>query len=253
MADPRSDRPQNVPSQSDRPGERSRSVSRPSETTGTPSRNDSRRSATPSWRQDPFWMLSDIREEMDRVLESFGLSPLAIGSTAPAGRRMPASPSVSPAWAPQLEIFERGNNIVVRADLPGLGKDDVHAEIRDDILTIEGERRSEREDSRDGYFHSERSYGSFRRSIALPEGISADSAKASFENGVLEISLEKPRQQSRQGKKIEISQSGDAVKPSGGTSASSSASDSGSPKSSILSGTSGTQASAGASEHSTQK
>ena len=198
-------------------------------------------------------MLSDIREEMDRVLESFGLSPLAIGSTAPAGRRMPASPSVSPAWAPQLEIFERGNNIVVRADLPGLGKDDVHAEIRDDILTIEGERRSEREDSRDGYFHSERSYGSFRRSIALPEGISADSAKASFENGVLEISLEKPRQQSRQGKKIEISQSGDAVKPSGGTSASSSASDSGSPKSSILSGTSGTQASAGASAHSTQK
>jgi HSP20 family protein len=92
---------------------------------------------------------------------------------------------------------------VVRADLPGLKREDVNIEVRDDELILSGERRSEHEESEGGYYRSERSYGSFYRSIPLPEGVDADTAKARFDNGVLEITMQAP-QPSGRARRIQI-------------------------------------------------
>jgi HSP20 family molecular chaperone IbpA len=77
-------------------------------------------------------------------------------------------------WSPQIETFEREGKLVIRADLPGLTKDDVNVEITDDAINISGERRNEDEERREGYYRSERSYGGFFRSIQLPEGANAE-------------------------------------------------------------------------------
>ena len=84
------------------------------------------------------------------------------------------------AWAPLIEVFQRGDRIIIRADLPGVSKEDIHVEMGNDSITIQGERRQEHEESREDYFHSERSYGRFFRHIRLPEGIEADKAEANF-------------------------------------------------------------------------
>jgi HSP20 family molecular chaperone IbpA len=109
----------------------------------------------------------------------------------------------SSLWTPQIETFQRGNEFVVHADLPGLKKDDVKLDITDDSITIEGERREEHED-REGYYRSERSYGSFHRVVPLPEGAITDSAKARFNNGVLEIVVQAPPREVSRGRRLEI-------------------------------------------------
>jgi HSP20 family protein len=106
-------------------------------------------------------------------------------------------------WSPQIEAFERKGEFIVRADLPGLNKDNVKVDITDDTLTIQGERKQEHEENREGYHRSERSYGSFCRTIPLPEGANTDEAKASFRDGVLEISMPAPQREERR-RQIEI-------------------------------------------------
>jgi HSP20 family protein len=106
-------------------------------------------------------------------------------------------------FSPPMEVFEREGHLVVRADLPGLTKDDVHVEVTDEALTIEGERRSEHEEQQGEFFRSERRYGTFRRQIPLPEGVNADQVTASFKDGVLEVSMPAPQRQMR-GRRIEI-------------------------------------------------
>jgi HSP20 family protein len=110
-------------------------------------------------------------------------------------------------WSPQIETFEREGQLVIRADLPGLSKDDVNVELNDDAITISGERHNENEEQREGYYRSERSYGSFYRQIPLPRGVNADDAQASFRNGVLEITLKAPQLQSQK-RRLEISEGG---------------------------------------------
>jgi len=132
-------------------------------------------------------------DEMDRLFEDFGF-----GRNVFSGRQ-----SVG-AWAPQLEAFQRGNDLVVRADLPGLRKEDVQVEINDDVLTIQGERKQEHEEEREGVYRNERSYGSFYRAVPLPEGTIADSAKATFKDGVLEIVLQAPPREVSRGRRLEI-------------------------------------------------
>ena len=132
-------------------------------------------------------------DEMDRLFEDFGF-----GRNVFSGRQ-----SVG-AWAPQIEVFQRGNDLVVRADLPGLRKEDVQVEINDDVLTIQGERKQEHEEEREGVYRNERSYGSFYRAVPLPEGTIADSAKATFKDGVLEIVLQAPPREVSRGRRLEI-------------------------------------------------
>jgi HSP20 family protein len=92
----------------------------------------------------------------------------------------------------------------VRADLPGIDPDEVDVEIDDGILAISGERKEEREENRDGFYRTERVYGSFYRAIPLPEGVDENNVQASFTNGVLEIRIPEPRQEQRQPKRVQV-------------------------------------------------
>jgi HSP20 family protein len=127
-------------------------------------------------------MMRRLTEELDRVLEGFRTSIFPRFDLA----------RVEAAWAPPVEVSERGGLLVVRAELPGLDPKDVRVELREDALTIEGERRHEHEEKGKGFFRSERSYGSFFRQVRLPEGMDPESAKATFKNGVLEVTMPAP-------------------------------------------------------------
>jgi HSP20 family protein len=108
-------------------------------------------------------------------------------------------------WAPQIETFQRGDQFVVRADLPGMKKENVDIELTDDSLTIQGERRDEHEEDREGFYRSERSYGSFYRVVPLPEGAIPESAKATFHDGVLEVTIQAPPREVSRRRRVEIS------------------------------------------------
>src|SRR5436853_37457 len=134
----------------------------------------------------PFELMRQFTDEMDRAFEDFGLWGRERG-----GGLLGAS------WSPAIEIFERGDNLIVRAELPGLDKEDVKVEMTDNGLVIQGERKQEHEEKREGFYRSERSYGQFYRTIPLPDGINADQIDAQFNNGVLEISIPIPEGQKR--------------------------------------------------------
>ncbi len=146
---------------------------------------------------DPFSLMNSLRQEMDRFIDELGFEgDLMSPSSTGFGGQMSN-------WRPTTEVFERDNQLVVRADLPGLTKNDVDVDIDNDRITIRGERKSEHEENREGFFRSERSYGKFVRSIPIPDGVDPEQAKANFKNGVLEIAMPMPegRQQRR---KLEI-------------------------------------------------
>jgi len=150
----------------------------------------------------PFSMMSRFMEDMDRLLSGFGLGGFptlfrpfeeeTIGALAPA------------AWSPAIETFERDGRLVVRADLPGLKPEDVKVEVTGDELVISGERTENKEETRGGRRYSERRYGSFERRFTLPEGCDPENVEASFENGVLEVSLAAPQREKPRTRKVQI-------------------------------------------------
>jgi HSP20 family molecular chaperone IbpA len=107
-------------------------------------------------------------------------------------------------WSPDVEIEERDGTMIVRADPPGLTKNDVKVDVSEETLTIEGERKRVEEKKGEGYYRSERSYGRFHRSIALPEGAKPETAKASFANGVLEVTVEVPARKAPAARRLTI-------------------------------------------------
>jgi HSP20 family protein len=150
---------------------------------------------------NPFLAARRMMEDMDRLMSNFGFGggllaplfgqdPFSIGR---GGQQAIGSGSLQTLWNPQVEAFQRGDQLVIRADLPGIKKEDVDIEIDRNVLTIRGERKQESEEENEGMYRSERSYGTFQRSIQLPDGITAESAQASFNDGVLEITLPVPR------------------------------------------------------------
>jgi len=145
----------------------------------------------------PLEFMKRFGEEMDRLFGEFGLGRAWLTSSGERGFG-------AGLWAPQVEMFEHDGHLVVRADLPGLTKDDVNVEVNDDGITIEGERRSEQEENREGFYRSERSYGKFYRRLPLPEGVDAENANATFNNGVLEITMEAPKQKASKARKLDI-------------------------------------------------
>ncbi len=156
----------------------------------------------PSTRS-PFTFMRRFSEEMDRLFEDFGFGRGWLAPSFESGLdRLGTFGNAS--WVPQVEVFQRGDQLVVRTDLPGLTKDDINVEITDEALVIRGERKSEREEDEEGYYRSERSYGSFYRQIPLPRGVNAEKATADFSNGVLEISLPAPAGAERKSRQIEI-------------------------------------------------
>ena len=109
---------------------------------------------------------------------------------------------VQQRWIPAMDLVESEDHFVLRADLPGLGEDDVNVEIRDNTLTISGERKSEYERKESGWYRVERLTGAFSRSLALPEGINPDGVAAEFDKGVLEVRIPKPEQ--RKPRRVQI-------------------------------------------------
>jgi HSP20 family protein len=95
-------------------------------------------------------------------------------------------------WIPPMDLAESGHNLVLRADLPGMGEDDVSIEIKDGVLTISGERKAEHEEEGEGFHRVEREFGSFSRSLSLPEGVDPTTVDATFKDGVLEVRVPKP-------------------------------------------------------------
>jgi HSP20 family protein len=147
----------------------------------------------------PFSLMRRLFDDMERLADEY-----VPGRLGPEGSGRDVQRLAREGfWVPQIDVFERDGKLVVRADLPGLSKQDVRAEIEGNELVLEGERRREVEEERGGRYRSERSYGSFRRAIPLPEGADAEHAEARFDSGVLEVAIPLPQDQTRT-RRIEI-------------------------------------------------
>jgi HSP20 family protein len=107
-------------------------------------------------------------------------------------------------WTPDIEAFERKGEFVVRADLPGMTRENVKVEVTDGELVIQGERKEEKEQTEKGYYACERSYGAFYRAVPLPEGVKVDEAKATFKDGVLEVAMPAGKAPEKHGRQLEI-------------------------------------------------
>ena len=104
-------------------------------------------------------------------------------------------PSMDRPLAPAVDIEEKEGNYVLRADLPGMKKEDIHIELHDGCLTLRGERRTEHEEEKEGYHRYERSYGTFERSFRVPETVTDKDIHASYHDGVLELTVPAPKAQ----------------------------------------------------------
>lgn len=144
--------------------------------------------------RDPFTMMQRMSEEMDQLFDSFFYG-------RPLGRRQSQLQSL---WSPEVEVCEEGSQLRVCVDLPGVSKENVKIDVSEGILTIQGERREERTEGseKEGFRRSERRYGSFYRSIPLPDGANAEGAQARMNEGVLEITI--PTTPPKQAKRLEI-------------------------------------------------
>ena len=155
----------------------------------------------------PFAWMRQMQDQLDRAFTGLW------GGSGSNSSWTPDTVFGRSDWSPALDVFQRGNELVIRADMPGLSKDDITVDIADDQLTIRGDRRYDHEEERDGVFRSERSYGSFCRVVPLPQGAIADSAKATFNNGVLEIVVQAPSFDVRRGRRVEIKEEEPEQKP----------------------------------------
>jgi len=134
--------------------------------------------------RDPFAMLRQMTSEFDRAFEGWPFFRGSAFSARAAGEAV--------NWIPKIEVFERDKRLVTKVDLPGMKKEDVKVEVTDGHLAISGERKSETEEKKDRFYRCEREYGSFYRSVPLPEGAKLDDVKATFKDGVLEVSVPLP-------------------------------------------------------------
>jgi HSP20 family protein len=150
----------------------------------------------------PFGFVRRFAEDMDRMFEGFDdfRLPRMFGKEFFPFR----TEMKDIEWVPQIEIAQNNEQLTVRCDLPGMKKDDIQVELKDEVLTISGERNEEEKEEREGYYRSERSYGTFYRQVRLPAGVKTDTAEATFRDGVLEIKLLAQKEAS--GRKLEIKQ-----------------------------------------------
>jgi HSP20 family protein len=139
-------------------------------------------------RWDPVRELDSLQSDMNRLFDGF------FGDRAGSGQHR--------RWIPAMDLVETEDHLVLRADLPGIREEDVNIEIKDGALTVSGERKSEHEEKGEGFFRVERSFGSFSRSMTLPQGIDTDAVSAQFDRGVLEVKIPKPEE--RKPTRVEI-------------------------------------------------
>jgi HSP20 family protein len=145
-------------------------------------------------RWEPLRELGTLQNEMNRLFNTVFDAPSP--STAGALRR----------WMPPMDLVETDDHFVLRADLPGMSEDDVKIEFEDGTLTVSGERKAEHESTTGGFYRIERAFGSFSRSLTLPQGVDPEAVSAGFDRGVLEVRIPKPEE--RKPRRIEISNGG---------------------------------------------
>jgi HSP20 family protein len=142
-------------------------------------------------RRGPFGELSRWEQEMDDLFGRF-LRDWPFPRWGGEGR----------GWAPSVDMLDRKDEVMLRADLPGLEQKDIEVYVEEGTLTIRGERQAEKEGKEEDYYVSERWAGSFSRSLSLPPGVDPEKIQASFKNGVLEVHL--PKTKEAKGKKIDV-------------------------------------------------
>ena len=142
-------------------------------------------------RYDPFRDLRNLQDEMTRLFTG----------TLPSGTGR--EEMTNGTWSPRVDIFEDKDHLVLEAELPGMNRDDFDLSFENNVLTLSGERKFEKKTDEGNYHRVERSYGSFTRSFTLPQTVTADGAKAEFNNGVLHVTL--PKREETKARKIEIS------------------------------------------------
>ena len=140
-------------------------------------------------RWDPFKDLLALHDNLNQLFE--------LGGTNPAGLQ-----TAQGAWSPTVDLFDRGDFLVLEAELPGLEPDDIGLEVRNRTLLLSGNRRFTRDVKEDRYHRIERSYGNFLRTFALPYEVDQDKSEASYKNGVLQVTL--PRKESVGVRKIKV-------------------------------------------------
>jgi HSP20 family protein len=153
---------------------------------------------------DPFEFMTRMSEEMDRTFDRLWSDFAVPRRRSWLPRGLFGRRSQQGGWAPRIEAFQKDDKFIVRAEIPGVKKEDVDVELSDDALTIRGERREEREEEREGYFQSEREYGQFYRVIPLPEGVIGESVHATFRDGMLEVSMQAAPAEANRGRRVEI-------------------------------------------------
>lgn len=131
-------------------------------------------------RWDPFGEALRLQRDMDRVFARLG-----------APERTGVGSGEGVAWMPRIDVKRTGDDIVVRAELPGIKPEDVDIELTDNVLTIKGERKFEEEKENEGWLVRESTYGSFERALSIPEGVDPASITASYTDGILEVHVPK--------------------------------------------------------------
>jgi HSP20 family protein len=135
-------------------------------------------------RWEPFAELGELRSRLDRMFDTLW-----------DGRALAASEST---FSPAVDVVRDNGNLVLRADVPGIKPEEVKIEVEDDILTVAGEHREEKEVERKRYLRRERRYGAFSRSMTLPAGVRADEIKATTHDGVVEVTIPLPKEESKE-------------------------------------------------------
>lgn len=130
-------------------------------------------------RWDPGREVDTLQSEVNRIFDTF------FGQDSRDDAR-------ARRWVPAMDLAETEEHLILRADLPGLRRDDVEIEVKDGVLTISGERRAQQEERSEGFHRIERAFGTFSRSLTLPKGVDAEKVAAEFEDGVLEVRIPKP-------------------------------------------------------------
>ena len=142
----------------------------------------------------PFQNLSNLREQVNRLVESKFM-----------GR---ADESALTTWAPAVDIYETENELVLRADLPGINEKDLDVRVENNMLTVRGERKFEQQVKEDNYLRIERTYGSFSRSFGLPNSVNTEAIKAEYKNGVLTVELPKRAESKPKQVKVNVTTNG---------------------------------------------
>ena len=141
-------------------------------------------------RWEPLREFTTLQNEMNRLFGSV--------FDAPA----PGNGSTLRRWMPAMDLLETDSHFVLRADLPGMSEEDVNIEVEERVLTVSGERKAEHTERKDSYQRIERAFGSFSRSLTLPDGVDPEAVSASFDRGLLEVQIPKPEQ--RKPRKVSI-------------------------------------------------